>query len=78
MVSVNTVEKYIDLYTVYKKSRQETRTLEYCLTQLEHNLVEEDLCKLVSVLHKSELERVCRRVKSRGIPDLPWEVKEAA
>lgn len=72
MVSVNTVDKYIDLYAVYKKSLAETKQLEYCLQQLEYNLVTEDLKKLSSVVHKSELERLTRRIESRNRPDLPW------
>ena len=72
MVSVNTVDKYIDLYAVYKKSLAETKHLEYCLQRLEYSIEKEDLDKLVSVLTNYELDRLRRRVESRNIPDFPW------
>jgi hypothetical protein len=72
MVTVNTVDKYIDLYAVYKKSLAETKHLEYCLQRLEYNLVTEDLKKLSPVIHKSDLDRLRRRTESRDRPDLPW------
>lgn len=72
MATVNTVDKYTDLYAVYKKSLAETKHLDYCLQRLEYNLVSEDLVKLAPVLYKSELERLSRRIESRNQPDLPW------
>lgn len=75
MATINTVDKYIDLYAVHKKSREETKHLEYCLTQLEYNLQKEDLKKLDSVLTKYEFDRLSKRVDSRNIPELPWNCK---
>lgn len=72
MVTVNTADKYTDLYTLYKKSMQETKALEYCLTQVGYNLEQKDLEKLSSVLTKYDLDRLRKRVESRNTPDLPW------
>lgn len=77
MVSVNTVDKYTEAYKLYKKSSVETKHLEYCLQRLEYNIEKEDLEKLAMILTKHDLDRVRRRVESRNVPDLPWNIKEA-
>lgn len=78
MVSVNTVDKYIDLYAVYKKSLDETKLLEHTLRQFEYNLSIKDLDKLVLVIPSSIYQRVSKLAHYSSEADLPWNVKEAA
>lgn len=78
MVSINTVDKYTEAYKSYKKSLLETNRLKYLLQRSEYDIEKEDLKKLAMIITKHELEQVRRRVESRNIPDLPWNVKEVA
>jgi hypothetical protein len=72
MVSVNTVDKYIETYKLYQKSLAETKIIDYCVGQLERNLTPEDLPKLISVVPPKVYQRILSRVSP--VSDLPWEV----
>lgn len=77
MVTINTVDKYIDLYAVYKKSLAETKLLDHTLRQLEYNLSIEDLDRLVSVIPTSIYQRVSKLAHYDNQAELPWNIKEA-
>lgn len=77
MVSVNTVDKYIELYALYKKSLSETKLLDHTLRQFEYNLSIEDLDKLVSVIPSSIYQRVSKLAHYDNQADFPWNIKEA-
>lgn len=73
MATVNTLDKYIGSYELYKMSRAETKQLEFNYRYLERNLTQEDLDKLISLVPTSVYERIRKQIQNNTGTGLPWD-----